>query len=108
MVGENNVVDFKTDMILPMADNKFKKLHHRLYEELARKFTKQRSGHQETLVKKNLLNSREKLESSEQTKMNVIMGKIYHGCATRYANGKRKLIHFEKCDLYLVPTSDPL
>ena len=34
MVGENNVVDFKTDMILPMADNKFKKLHHRLYEEL--------------------------------------------------------------------------
>ena len=30
MVGENNVVDFKTDMILPMADNKFKKLHHRL------------------------------------------------------------------------------
>ena len=41
------------------------------------------------------------------TKMNKITDKIYHSCATRYANGERKLIDFEKYDMYLVPTSDP-
>ena len=35
------------------------------------------------------------------------MDKIYHGCATRHANGERKLIDFEKCAMCLVPTSDP-
>ena len=39
--------------------------------------------------------------------MNKITDKIYHGCATRYANGERKLIDFEKCDMCLVPMSDP-
>ena len=79
-------------------NNKFKKLHHRLYEDLSRRFTKHRSGYKETLAKNNLLNSREKLESSEQTKMNKITDKIYHGSQTRYANGERKLIDFEKCE----------
>ena len=38
--------------------------------------------------------------------MNKITDKIFHGCSTRYANGERKLIDFEKCDMCLVPTSD--
>ena len=36
-----------------------------------------------------------------------ITDKIYHGCATRYANAKRKLIDFEKCERCLIPTSNP-
>ena len=39
--------------------------------------------------------------------MNKVTDEIYHGYATRYANGKRKPIDFEKCDMCLVPTSDP-
>ena len=39
--------------------------------------------------------------------MNKITNKIYHGCQTRYANGERKLIDFEKCEKYLMPTSEP-
>ena len=29
--------------------------------------------------------------------------KIYHGCATRYLNGKGKLIDLEKCEICLIP-----
>ena len=36
-----------------------------------------------------------------------IKDKIYHGCATRYANAKRKLINFKKCERYLLPISEP-
>ena len=39
--------------------------------------------------------------------MNKITNKIYHSCATHYANGERKLIDFEKCNMCLVPMSDP-
>ena len=35
-----------------------------------------------------------------------IMNKIYHGCTTHYANGKRKLIDFVKCERSLLPTSE--
>ena len=35
------------------------------------------------------------------------MDKIYHSYATRYANGKRKLIDFEKCKKCLLPMSEP-
>ena len=34
-----------------------------------------------------------------------ITDKIYHGCATRYKNGKRNLINFEKDEKCLIPTS---
>ena len=34
-----------------------------------------------------------------------ITDKIYHGCASRYSNGARKLIDFEKCERCLIPTS---
>ena len=33
-----------------------------------------------------------------------ITDKIYHGCATRYPNGERKLIDLER---YLIPTLNP-
>ena len=36
-----------------------------------------------------------------------ITDKIYHGCTTRYANGEKKLIDFEKCKRCLLPTSEP-
>ena len=36
-----------------------------------------------------------------------IADKIYHGCTTRYANGKRKLIYFKKWKRCLLPTSKP-
>ena len=36
-----------------------------------------------------------------------IKDKIYHDCATRYANAKRKLINFKKCERYLLPISEP-
>ena len=36
-----------------------------------------------------------------------ITDKIYHGCSTRYSNGKRKLIDFEKGEKCLIPTSFP-
>ena len=36
-----------------------------------------------------------------------ITDKIYHECATRYSNGERKLIDFEKCERCLIPTSKP-
>ena len=39
--------------------------------------------------------------------MNVITDKIYHGCATGYLNGERKLIDFEKCEKCLVPALEP-
>ena len=44
-----------------------------------------------------------------KTKMNEssITDKICHGCATRYKNGERKLIHFEKGEKCLMPTSCP-
>ena len=34
-----------------------------------------------------------------------ITDKIYHGSATRYANGERKLINFEKCERCLLPNA---
>ena len=36
-----------------------------------------------------------------------IMDKIYHGCATRYSNRKRKLFDFEKGKLCLILMSQP-
>ena len=36
-----------------------------------------------------------------------VTDKIYHGCATRYANGKKKLIDFEKGERCISATSYP-
>ena len=36
-----------------------------------------------------------------------ITDKIYHGCATRCSNRKRKLFDFEKGKLCLIPMSQP-
>ena len=36
-----------------------------------------------------------------------VTDKIYHGCATRYANGKKKLIDFEKGERCICATSYP-
>ena len=35
-----------------------------------------------------------------------VTDKIYHGCTTRFANGERKLIDFEKCERCLILTSN--
>ena len=37
-----------------------------------------------------------------------ITEKTYHGCATRYSNGKRKLIDFEKGERWICDTSYPI
>ena len=36
-----------------------------------------------------------------------ITDKIYHGCATRYSNGERKLIDFKKGERCICATSYP-
>ena len=36
-----------------------------------------------------------------------ISDKIYHGCATRYSDGERKLIDFGKGERCSIPTSQP-
>ena len=58
--------------------------------------------------KKHFASEKEALEDIK-TKMNEgsITDKIYQGCATRYKNGKRKLIDFEKDKKFLMPSSYP-
>ena len=63
------------------------------------------------LSKKKLLNWKKTFKKGNKVNIALfetrITNKIYDGCATRYANGKRKLIDFEKCGRYLLPTSEP-
>ena len=74
-------------------------------------FTKHHSDYLEILAGKNLFSRKKSFKNWNKVNMALfnsrITNEIYHGCTTRYANGKRKLIDFCKCERCLIPTSNP-
>ena len=51
---------------------------------------------------------KENIETDQKIIEEQITDKIYHGCATSYSNGERKVIGFEKGKRCLIPASQPL
>ena len=71
-------------------------------------FIKLHSDYWVNLVNKYFHSSNENCQKYFEKMINgTITDKIYHGCATRYSNGERKLIDFEKGERCIYATSNP-
>ena len=74
-----------------MVGNKFKNLHHKLYEELLKRLQKTIQAIWKFWQTKAFSDQKENIKTDQKITEGQITDKIYHGCSARYSNSKRKI-----------------